>query len=113
MSACNNGKEPEVPPEEEQEWLDENKTQTYNFYLDYNNVETPIYTMKWWQYRPLGECPEEAKLTNADAFDELFPVFLGYSLYPSSIDDSHLWNFKTDYRASITVNLYGIWVAED
>ena len=120
LGACSGGNTPDPTPDPtveptptEEEWPEENKTQVYNFYLDYNNVDTPFYTLEWWPYRPLGECPKEAIPTAEDCFDELFPVFLGYSQYPSSIDDSKLWNFATDYKVNRIVNLYGIWVAKD
>lgn len=91
----------------------EDMNQTFNFYLDYSHTDTPLYTMRWWAYHPLGKCPEEAVLTDADAADPLFPHFLGYSRYPSAVDDSSIWDFATDNTLSATVNLYGIWVAID
>ncbi len=87
------------------------KNMVVNFYLNYSNSDTPIYTMEWWSLKALGECPEEAILTDADAPDPLYPKFLGYSEYPSSIDESHLWDFANDYKQSNILNLYGIWVA--
>ena len=88
------------------------KNMVVNFYLNYTNSEEPIYSMEWWSLKPLGECPQEAVLTSADAPDPLYPKFLGYSEYPSSIDASHLWDFANDYKQSNTLNLYGIWVAD-
>ncbi len=91
----------------------EDQNQTYHFFIDYGHTDEDYYTLKWWQNTPLGSCPEECQLTSEDAMDPLFPVFLGWSLYPSSVDDSNLWNFETDYRTAVTVNLYGIWVSAD
>lgn len=89
------------------------KNMTVNFYRCYSESDTPIYTMDWWSLYPLGECPSEATLTsNVDVPDPLYPVFLGYSEYPTSIDDSHIWNFASDYKQSNVLNLYGIWVSE-
>ena len=82
------------------------------FYLDYSHSDEPIYTMKWYMLVPLEECPEEAKLTDADAADPLYPKFLGYSEFSSSVDDSLLWNFKEDYKQYNILNLYGIWVSD-
>ena len=58
-----------------------------------------------------GEGPEEAKLTDADAPDPLYPTFLGYSEYSSSIDEDHIWDFAKDYKQSNILKLYGIWVS--
>ena len=101
---------------------------TVYFYLDYahsdqpkevktddeyvrNDVRQPVYVMKWYMLKPLGECPAKAKLTDADAADPLYGKFLGYSEYPSSIDGSKLWDFKQDYKQSNILSLYGIWVS--
>lgn len=89
------------------------KNQTINFYIDYWHSEEPYYSMEWYANKPLGECPKECQLTSANATDPLFPVFLGWSRYSSSIDDSNLWNFAKDSKAGVELNLYGIWVAED
>ena len=83
---------------------------TVNFYLDYNHSDEPIYSMRWYMLEPLGECPEAAKLTDANAPDVLYPTFIGYSEFSSSIDEDHIWNFATDYKQSNVLNLYGIWV---
>lgn len=93
------------------EELPEEKNMVVNFYLNYSNSDEPIYTMEWYSLTPLKAIPDEAKLTDADAPDPLYPHFLGYSEYPSSIDDSHLWNFETDYKQSNVLSLYGIWVS--
>ena len=85
---------------------------TVNFFLDYSHSDEPIYTMKWYMLVPLEECPEDAKLTDADAADPLYPKFLGYSEYSSSVDDTLLWNFKEDYKQYNILNLYGIWVSD-
>lgn len=89
------------------------KNQTYHFFIDYSHSEEDFYTLKWWTLTPIGTCPAECELSSKDATDPLFPVFLGWSLYPSAIDDSKLWNFATDSRAAIKVSLYGVWVAND
>lgn len=94
-----------LPPEEE-------KKQTYNFYIDYWHSDEPMYTMKWYQGRPLGECPKECMLTSSDATDPAFPVFLGWSIYSSAIDEDQLWDFKTSSKLNTIVNLYGIWVSK-
>ena len=91
----------------------EDQNQTFNFYLDYSHSDEPIYTMTWWAYVPLGKCPDAAKLKDSDASDPLFPHFIGYSRYPSSIDDTNIWHFATDSALSSVVNLYGIWVSND
>ena len=102
---------------------------TVNFFLDYSHSDLvkggesdaqleldkdyrPVYTMRWYMLVPLGSCPAEALLTDVNAADPLYPKFLGYSEYPTSIDDSLLWNFETDYKQSNVLNLYGIWVSE-
>ena len=89
--------------------------QTYYFHLDYSHSENndAIAKVQWWRGYPLGEVPEKCKLESKDASDPLFPVFLGWSEYSSSLDDSLLWNFKTDFKQTQTVHLYGIWVADD
>lgn len=84
---------------------------TVNFYLDYSHSDEPLYSMRWYQLEPLGECPAEAVLTNADAPDELYPEFIGYSEYSSSLDEDHIWNFATDYKQGNILNLYGIWIS--
>lgn len=85
---------------------------TINFYLDNTHSDVPIYSMRWYMLEPLGECPAEAVLTDKNAPDPLYPIFLGYSEYPSSIDEDHIWNFATDYKQSNILNLYGIWAAK-
>ena len=89
--------------------------QTYYFHLDYSHSENndAVAKIQWWRGYPLGEVPEKCKLTSENASDPLFPVFLGWSEYSSSLDDSLLWNFKTDFKQTQTVHLYGIWVAND
>lgn len=103
---------------------------TVYFYLDYSHsedtsndiknedgtvTEVPEYKYKlaWKMLTPLGSCPEEAKLTDADASDPLYPHFLGYSMYPTCLDESKLWNFETDYYQGNILNLYGVWVAQE
>ena len=94
------GEDPEVKEED----------MTINFYLDYTHSDEPIYSMRWYMLEPLGSCPAEAVLTDADAPDPLYPTFIGYSEFSSSIDEDHIWNFATDYKQSNVLNLYGIWV---
>ena len=102
---------------------------TVNFYLDFSHSEIankeyegltdknakdcePIYTMRWYMLKPLGKCPEQAVLTDAKAADPLYGHFIGYSEYPSAMDESLLWNFETDYKQANVLNLYGIWVSQ-
>ena len=82
------------------------------FYLDYSHSDEPLYEMKWYLLEPLGKCPNEAVLTDKDAPDPLYPKFLGYSEYPTCIDEEKIWNFETDYKQQNPLKLYGIWVAE-
>ena len=96
------GEDPEVKEED----------MTINFYLDNTHSDEPIYTMRWFMLEPLGSCPAEAVLTDADAPDPLYPTFIGYSEFPSSIDEDHIWDFAQDYKQSNILNLYGIWVKE-
>ena len=105
---------PEVTPPDDSEGggdLPEEFNMVVYFYLDYSHSDTPIYQMDWYSLTPLRSCPEQAVLTDADAPDPLYPHFLGYSEYPSSIDEEHLWNFETDYKQSNILSLYGIWVS--
>ena len=105
---------PGDPIEHKQEY-EEEKNMTVNFYLDYSHSEEPIYSMKWYMLKPIGEEPAEAKAAlqaNIAEHDELYPKFLGWSEYSSSIDESKLWNFATDYKQSNILSLYGIWVSE-
>ena len=84
-----------------------------NFYLDYSHSEEPIYTMDWYMLKPLEKEPEEAKVAleaHKAEHDELYPTFIGWSEYSSSLDDSKLWNFEKDYKQSNILSLYGIWV---
>lgn len=103
---------PGDPIEHKQEY-EEEKNMTVNFYLDYSHSEEPIYTMKWYMLKPIGEEPAEAKVAlqaHLAEHDELYPDFLGWSEYSSSLDESKLWNFETDYKQSNILSLYGIWV---
>lgn len=115
LSACQPNKEdnpggdddiPVVDP-------DRKKDLTVNFFLDYSHSEEPFFVYEWYTLIPMGKCPEEAMLTSEDASDPLFPVFVCWSEYPSSIDDSHAWNFKTDSKTSKILNLYGIWTSAE
>ena len=89
------------------------KDQVYYFYLDYSHSEEPFYQMEWYSLIPLGSCPAECQLTDKDAADPLFPHFLCWSEYSSSIDDSHAWDFSSNYKAGKEVKLYGIWVSDE
>lgn len=117
-------------PIEQKASYEEEKNMTVNFYLDYSHSASnipegyeihnpedckPIYTMKWYMLKPLEKCPQEAldaiEKAKADGkVDPLYPDFLGWSEYSSSMDESKLWNFATDYKQSNILNLYGIWV---
>ena len=44
---------------------------TVNFYLNYSNSDTPLYSMRRYMLKPLGTMPEEAKLTADMAPDPL------------------------------------------
>ena len=116
-------KDADPDAEEEQEF-----NMTVYFYLDYSHSEQPkeiktddeyvqandyepVFIMKWYMLKPLGECPEKAQLTDADAADPLYGKFLGYSEYPSLMDGSKLWDFAQDYKQSNILSLYGIWVS--
>ena len=104
-------------PIENKEQFEETNMTVY-FYLSYSQSEEEkvLYSMKWYMLKPMGECPAEATaavqaaITNGD-IDPLYPTFLGWSEYSSSIDESKLWNFETDYKQSNILNLYGIWVS--
>lgn len=89
--------------------------QTYVFFLDYSHSDDtdPFKKVQWYRGKALGSVPEGCSLTSENASDPLFPVFLGWSEYSSSIDDSKLWNFETDFSQAQFVYLYGIWVAND
>ena len=92
--------------------LPADKLATFRFYLDYSHSDTPLYTIKWYINVPLGECPQEALITEDMASDPLYPHYLGYSRYSSSNDESLLWDFSKDVATGQTaVELYGIWVA--
>ena len=85
---------------------------TVNFYLDYTHSDEPLFSMRWYMLEPLGECPEQANLDDSKAPDPLYPKFLGYSEFSSSIDEDHIWNFEHDYKQSNILNLYGIWASK-
>lgn len=89
------------------------KDQIVNFYLDYSHSDEPYFVYEWYSLIPMGECPEECRLTSEDASDPLFPVFVCWSEYPSSIDDSHAWDFKENSKGGKVLNLYGIWASEE
>ena len=114
MVGCGGKNDPSVDPTDiEPTPTDRKKNQVVSFYIDYWHSDEPFYQMEWYSNEPLGECPAPCKLTSSNATDPLFPVFLGWSQYSSSIDDSHLWNFKEDAKGGVELNLYGIWVAEN
>lgn len=100
----------EVSPSDETEG--KQKTQKVEFYIDYWHSEEPCYEMMWYPGIPMGECPKECQFTSKDATDPLFPNFLGWSQYSSSIDDTNIWDFKTDSKIGNSLILYGIWVGE-
>ena len=121
LSACtetiiNLGRQYPGDPIEEKTKYEEEQNMTVNFYLDYSHSEEPIYSMRWYMLKPIGEEPAEAKVAleeNKDKHDELYPDFLGWSEYSSSMDKSKLWKFETDYKQSNILNLYGIWVNKE
>lgn len=76
------------------------------------NAYQPVYVMKWYMLTPLGDIPEKAKLSDEDASDPIYWKFLGYSEYPSCLDESKLWNFENDVKQSNVLKLYGIWAAK-
>lgn len=113
LAGCNKGNKDKQDGDDQQEDQDlGEKNQTINFYIDYWHSETPYYTMEWYANKPLGSCPTLCNLTSANATDPLFPNFLGWSRYSSSIDDSKIWDFAKDAKTGIELNLYGIWVAD-
>lgn len=99
---------------------------TYNFYFDNtqttdeNGNDCPIFTLKWYMMKPLGECPEaidsKEKVLNlglergfTTKYD--FTNFLGFSFYSTCLGDkAHMWNFAKDIKQQAVTNLYGIWV---
>ena len=86
---------------------------TVYFYYDYSHSDEPICSMRWYMLVPIEEknIPEQARLEDKDAQDPLYWKFLGYSEYPSALDESLLWDFENDYKQSNVLKLYGIWVA--
>lgn len=109
LTGCNNKGEDEWWNESQEDYKD----QTVLFYLDYSHSDKPIYSYEWYTTKPMGEIPEGARLTSADAADPLFPVFLGYSIYPSTFNEEQLWDFTSDHRLGKTLELYGIWASND
>ena len=89
------------------------KTQTVTFYIDYWHSENSFFEMKWYPNVPMGECPEECRLTSEDATDPLFTTFLGWSQYSSAVDETNIWNFKKDSKLGNSLVLYGIWIGEE
>ena len=108
LVACNN--KPAVEPEPEPDPIVDPYNQTYKFYLDYSHSDEPLYSLEWWRGRPLGKMPDAIKgIGDADASDPLFPHFIGWSKYSSSLDDSKLWDFAKDSADYKEVYIYGIW----
>lgn len=90
--------------------------QTYYFFIDYSHSEKEqaLVTIPWYRNKPLGAMPEEIKdISDKDAPDELFPIFLGWSAYSSSVDNSHLWDFEKDSSDKKDAYIFGIWASED
>lgn len=102
-------------PVEEKEKFDE-FNMTVNVYLDFSHSEEPIYSTRWYMLKPLSEEIKNAAYQaiddNKDKADPLYPEFLCFSEYSSSVDDSKAWNFATDYKQSNILSLYGIWASE-
>ena len=107
------GEDPDVPTE---------FNMVVRFYLSYSNSDELLCSMEWYSLRPITNenVPAEAKAyvagtnyKNNGAPDDLYPVFLGWSEYPSSIDEEKLWDFENDYKQSNILSLYGIWVSEN
>ena len=99
---------------------------TVNFYVDYSRSDDsiePIYSVRWYMLKPLSEeiknnayAAIEACKVSTDPMkkpDPLYPKFLGFSEYSSSLDDSKLWKWETEYKQSNILKLYGIWVSEE
>ncbi len=85
---------------------------TVNFYYDFSHSEEPYFSMRWYSLTPLGQIPESAVLSDADAKDPLYPTFLGFSETSSCMDESLIWDFTTDSSPNNILNLYGVWVAK-
>ena len=98
-----------------------------NFYFDNtqttdeDGADAPIFTFHWYLLKPLGTIPEEVNslakilaLGQGLGFEpsEQFPTFIGFSAYPTCLDENKLWNYETDYRQQAVTNLYGIWVCD-
>lgn len=112
--------------ETKQEYVCVSETNTtINFYFDSTQTtdedgnDCPIFTMKFYLLKPLGECPEAINtvekviaLGAAHGFakTEAFPTFIGWSFYSTCLDEEGLWNFTTDYRQQAVTSIYGIWV---
>ena len=101
-------------PVEEKEKFEE-FNMTVNVYLDYSHSEEPIYSARWYMLQPLSEEIKAGAYAaieaNKDKADPLYPQFLCFSEYSSSIDDSKAWDFATSYKQSNILSLYGIWVS--
>ena len=97
---------------------DDEENMTVYFYIDYSHSDEPLYKMRWTMLKPLGACPAQAQLDDSKATDPLYSKFLGYSEYPSLMDETgvgggaKLWDFANDYKQSNILNLYGIWVSK-
>lgn len=103
-------------PVEEKEKFEE-YNMTVNVYLDFSHSETPIFSDRWYMLQPLSEEIKNAAYKaiedNKDKADPLYPDFLCFSEYSSSIDDTNAWNFETSYKQGNILNLYGIWVHKE
>ena len=101
------------------------KNTKINFYFDNTQTtdeegkDAPIFTIKWYMLKPLGDCPVEINtlekviaLGNKKGFTskETYPTFIGWSFYSTCLDEEQLWNFETDYRQQAVTAIYGIWV---
>ena len=114
-NSSNNSSQGSIDEDEDEEGdIDRSEfNMTVYFYYDYSHSDEPICTMRWYMLVPIEEknIPEAARLEDKDAQDPLYWKFLGYSEYPSALDESLLWDFENDYKQSNTLKLYGIWVA--
>lgn len=111
---------------EQYELIEGQENTTIKFYFDYNQTtdslgnDCPIYTLKWFMMKPLGQCPEAidskdkvlalgAKFGFAPIQD--FTNFLGFSFYSSCLGDAqHMWNYQSDIKQQAVTCLFGIWV---
>ena len=98
---------------------------TINFYFDHtqttgiNGNDLPLLSVRWYMKKPLEVCPSEVDseekvlaLGRALGFELKYDFvhFIGFSLYPTCLDESKLWDFSKDVKLQSVTNLYGIWV---